>query len=91
VLLAKLFDLLPSQENPLNKWIVPGCLELACQMIEMNVHRKENDFCGLLHVVLFLLFPNYSSLSPSIIVQDHHANSLSTHMSTRRSLVELHQ
>lgn len=41
-------------------------------------------FCRLLHVVLFLFFPNYSSLSPSIIVQDHHANSLWTHMSTRR-------
>jgi hypothetical protein len=71
MLLAKLFDLLPSQENPL-----PGCLELPCQMIEMNVHRKEDDFCGLSHVMLFLLFPNYSFVSPSIIVQDHHANSL---------------
>jgi hypothetical protein len=76
VLLAKLFDLLLSQENPLNKWIVPGCLELPCQMIEMNVHRKENDFCGLLHVVLFLFFliivPCHHQLSSKIIMQIHY-------------------
>lgn len=77
VLLAKLFALLPSQENPLNKWIVPGCLELPCQMIEMNVHRKEIDFlppfaCSVVPFFFLIIVPCHHQLLSKIIMQIHY-------------------